>query len=87
MLVALLLACASGNSCADYVKARQACAEEAGDTTVYDPETICADWTAEQESTYGDWYKCQEQAYIAEECTDESVVLAAENNAATCPQP
>lgn len=87
MLVALLLACASGNSCADYVAARQACAEEAGDDTVYDADVVCGQWTAELESTYGDWYTCQEQAYIAEPCLDAAVLLEAENNAATCPQP
>ena len=29
----------------------------------------------------------QEQAYIAEPCADAAVLLEAENNAATCPQP
>ncbi len=87
MLLALLLACASGNACADYVSARQACSDAAGGTTVYDADTICGDWTAELEDTYGDWYRCQQQAYIANECVDAAVLAQAENDAATCPQP
>lgn len=88
MLLALLLAaCASGNSCADYVTALNACTEESGGIAVYDPEAHCGEWTAEQEELYGDWYQCQESAYTAFECKTATEVNDAENAAATCPQP
>ena len=87
MLILLALACASGNSCADYVDARQACADGAGGSTVYDADTICGEWTAELESTYHDWYKCQAAAYTAIKCQDAADVADAEEGAATCVSP
>jgi hypothetical protein len=86
-LLLALLACASGNSCADYIAAMQECATESGDSTVYDADTICGDWTAEQEELYGDWYQCQASAYTAQECKTATELNDAENAAATCPQP
>ncbi len=88
MMFALLLsACASGNSCADYITALQACTEEAEGTAVYDAETACGEWTAELEELYGDWYQCQESAYTAVECKTATELNDAANAAATCPQP
>lgn len=88
MLLSLLLAaCASGNSCADYVSAVEACTEESGGSAVYDVDTICGDWTAEQEERFGDWYQCQASAYTAQECKSATELNDAENAAATCPQP
>lgn len=87
MLLVLLFACASGNSCEAYIEALQACSDEAGGDTVYDADTTCGQWTAELEDTYGDWYKCQAQAYSATECTDAAVFAEAENGAASCPAP
>lgn len=87
LLLVAFLGCASGNSCADYVDARQACSDEAGGTTTYDADTICGEWTSELEDTYGDWYKCQMSAYTADECKTNAELLAAESAAATCPQP
>lgn len=88
MLLALLLAaCASGNSCADYVAAQQACSDAAGGDTVYDADTVCGDWTAEQEELYGDWYQCQEAAYTALECKTLADYADAEAGAATCRAP
>lgn len=87
LILPILFACASGNACADYIEARQACSDEADGTTVYDADTLCAGWTAAEEEIYGDWYHCQMSAYTAQECRELADLLDAESGAATCPQP
>ncbi|MSQ02523.1 MAG: hypothetical protein EXR71_11655 [Myxococcales bacterium] len=87
LLVALHAGCNSGNSCADYVLVRQDCSDESGGDTVYDAETICGNWTSEQEDVYGDWYSCQAAAFTAVDCNAAQAYLDAESGAATCDPP
>ncbi len=87
LLVLAITGCSTANSCADYVGARQACADESGDDTVYDAGVVCGEWSAEQEELYGDWYACQAAAYTAVECRTVDDRLDAESGAATCDPP
>ena len=88
MLLALTLAaCASGNSCADYIVALETCTEESGASGSYDADAICGDWTAELEDRYGDWYQCQQSAYTTVECKSAADLNDAGNAAATCRRP
>ena len=82
----LLVACAPQNSCAEYVAAAGACTESAGgDAAAYDEESICGDWTAEKEASYGDWYQCQADAWSASSCATTEDVSAAVDAASACP--
>ncbi|MFN7143793.1 MAG: hypothetical protein ACK4YP_08470 [Myxococcota bacterium] len=86
LLVTLLSACSTANSCAEYVVAAHSCTEEAGgDPSSYDEETICGDWTAENEAAFGTWYQCQADAWSAADCSTSDGVQAAANEAAACP--
>ncbi|MBM4393189.1 MAG: hypothetical protein FJ090_18855 [Deltaproteobacteria bacterium] len=80
----LLLACADENSCRDYIEVVAACNEDAGGEAVYDAETICGEWTAEQEDAYGASYQCRAAAYEGVDCTDTEAREAAVSEEGTC---
>lgn len=79
-----LLACAPSDSCRDYITALSDCAEAAGDSTVYDAEATCGEWTAEQEAEFGDWYACKAEAYAGADCVDAAAREAASAEAESC---
>ncbi len=80
----LLLSCADENSCRDYVEVVAACNEAAGGDTVYDAETICGEWTAEQEEAYGEKYQCRAAAYEGVDCADTEAREAAVSEEGKC---
>lgn len=87
MLLLLVLACASGDSCSDFVQARNDCSESAGSSDRLDATELCAGWTAEQESTYGDWYECQMRAYTQNQCDTTDDLYDAKEGASLCTEP
>ena len=84
LILALLVACASGDSCRDYITALGDCEAAAGGTTVYDADATCGEWTAEQEDEFGTWYQCKTEYYADADCSDAAQREAATADAETC---
>ncbi len=80
----LFLACATGDSCRDYITALSDCEVASGGSTVYDADATCGEWTAEQESEFGEWYQCKAEAYAGVDCSVTTEREAAVGTAEAC---
>jgi len=87
LMLLLALACAPENSCEAYIDAKIACASVSGaDTTSFDANQVCGEWTEDDETVYGAWYTCQATAYEEADCSTAEGLDAAATAAAACPQ-
>ena len=86
-LLALLVGCAE-NACEGWAAVALACVDEAGeDTRTYEADAACPGWSSEAQALYGPWYRCQEDAWVAADCSSVEGVDDARATAATCPAP
>ena len=86
-LLLSVVGCTPANSCEDYIDAARKCAEATGaDTTVYDAEVVCGDWTEGDETNFGDWYQCRADAFDAADCSTSEGLQAGVAAAEACPQ-
>ena len=81
----LLLACSVENSCARAIDAAAACVASAGGAAdVYDSPSICGEWSADLESEWGAWYRCQAEVWEGSACASVEDIDVAAGAAEAC---